>query len=302
MVLAIASTQHLAVLDRVCKPSFYWRNLHQELPRVACQYACVSAPNPRRVLLVHFLGHRRQQIKAENAASSYCGVAAVCRFWPGAIAAGENAARLTLPEQELVRQAVWGTPNQQARALDQLRFWLWTAERFQQVEALIRAGRRRGPITERQQTVPVTIDAHRQINIFVQFPAGYDPARIGDGGTGFTDNVNKDQVGTAAVPIDPRFGALRNNGEPTFTHALRPGSLEIGKGNNSGAPAPNQRGVARPRWRRHRDQDHRRRRFREVATMTSTSNKKSTLRMPRAIVCHLPFPGFPRPARPARGR
>ena len=72
---------------------------------------------------------------------------------------------------------------------------------------------------------------------------------IGDVGTatGFTDGVNGDQVGGGGNPvIDPLLGPLADNGEPTWTHALLPGSPAIDGGNNSGAPAVDQRGEPRP--------------------------------------------------------
>jgi CSLREA domain-containing protein len=62
-----------------------------------------------------------------------------------------------------------------------------------------------------------------------------------------------DRIGTAAAPFDPVLGALRNNGGPTFTHAL----LSASPARNAGSPsAPggagdactraDQRGVPRP--------------------------------------------------------
>lgn len=45
----------------------------------------------------------------------------------------------------------------------------------------------------------------------------------------------------------PFLGALANNGGPTQTHALLPGSPAINAGDNSGCPATDQRGGARPR-------------------------------------------------------
>jgi hypothetical protein len=56
-----------------------------------------------------------------------------------------------------------------------------------------------------------------------------------------------DLVGTGANPIDPLLGPLQNNGGPTLTHALLPGSPAI-DAVTSGCPPPttDQRGVARP--------------------------------------------------------
>jgi hypothetical protein len=45
---------------------------------------------------------------------------------------------------------------------------------------------------------------------------------------------------------DPLLGPLRDNGGPTFTHALLHGSPAIDAANNSGAPATDQRGTPRP--------------------------------------------------------
>lgn len=45
---------------------------------------------------------------------------------------------------------------------------------------------------------------------------------------------------------NPRLGPLQDNGGPTLTHALLPGSPAIDKGLNPGCPKKDQRGVARP--------------------------------------------------------
>jgi len=45
---------------------------------------------------------------------------------------------------------------------------------------------------------------------------------------------------------NPLLGPLQNNGGPTQTHALLPGSPAINGGTNSGCPATDQRGIARP--------------------------------------------------------
>ncbi len=62
------------------------------------------------------------------------------------------------------------------------------------------------------------------------------------GSSGITNGVNGDQVGSGASPIDPMLGSLADNGGPTRTHALLPGSPAIDAGNNSGAPDTDQRG------------------------------------------------------------
>ncbi len=60
---------------------------------------------------------------------------------------------------------------------------------------------------------------------------------IGDGqfaGTDFfTDAVNGDQVGTTANPLDAVLDELADNGGPTLTHALLPGSPAVDAGNNA---------------------------------------------------------------------
>src|SRR5262249_6569659 len=60
--------------------------------------------------------------------------------------------------------------------------------------------------------------------------------------TGF---VASDLTGTAASPLDPRLGPLKNNGGPTFTHALRGNSPALNAGDNDNAPPTDQRGQAR---------------------------------------------------------
>ena len=45
---------------------------------------------------------------------------------------------------------------------------------------------------------------------------------------------------------DPKIGPLQDNGGPTWTHALKFGSPAIDAGSNTGCPATDQRGIARP--------------------------------------------------------
>jgi CSLREA domain-containing protein len=69
---------------------------------------------------------------------------------------------------------------------------------------------------------------------------GYNLIGIGDPPCVFTASTG-DLVGTAASPIDPLLGPLADNGGPTDTHALLPGSPAIDAGNpatpGSGFPA-----------------------------------------------------------------
>jgi poly(3-hydroxybutyrate) depolymerase len=92
---------------------------------------------------------------------------------PAALA--EQPGPLTADQQELVRQAVWGTGDVRAKALAQLRSLDSTPERVRQVEQIIRA-RSYVPIQDRSQTVSVTVDG-RKIDVLVQLPANYDPSR-----------------------------------------------------------------------------------------------------------------------------
>ena len=52
----------------------------------------------------------------------------------------------------------------------------------------------------------------------------------------------------AATTANPLLGALANNGGPTFTMALLPGSPAINAGASTGAPATDQRGKLRPQF------------------------------------------------------
>jgi hypothetical protein len=64
---------------------------------------------------------------------------------------------------------------------------------------------------------------------------------IGDG-TGGSGYDATDLVGTSSNPIDPKLGPLADNGGPTQTMALLPGSPAINSGDNTDAPAFDQRG------------------------------------------------------------
>ncbi|MFK7820251.1 MAG: Ig-like domain-containing protein [Planctomycetaceae bacterium] len=56
---------------------------------------------------------------------------------------------------------------------------------------------------------------------------------VGVGLTGITNGVLGNQIGTAANPIDPLIGPLQDNGGPSPTHALLPGSPAINAGDTS---------------------------------------------------------------------
>lgn len=63
---------------------------------------------------------------------------------------------------------------------------------------------------------------------------------------GFIDGFNNDIVGSEAQHIDPFLSPLQDNGGPTFTHALLPGSLAIDAGDNTDGVDIDQRGALRP--------------------------------------------------------
>ncbi|HEX8077097.1 MAG TPA: choice-of-anchor Q domain-containing protein [Chthoniobacterales bacterium] len=64
--------------------------------------------------------------------------------------------------------------------------------------------------------------------------AGYNLVSKSDNSTGFTQAT--DEVGTIASPLDPKLdpAGLQNNGGPTQTIALQPGSPALDKGTSSG--------------------------------------------------------------------
>jgi hypothetical protein len=71
-----------------------------------------------------------------------------------------------------------------------------------------------------------------------------------DGTSGFVNGANGDLVGTTASPIGAKLGPLQDNGGPTRTVALRPGSPALGAAactDANGAPLTvDQRGFPRP--------------------------------------------------------
>jgi hypothetical protein len=74
---------------------------------------------------------------------------------------------------------------------------------------------------------------------------GHNLIGDGSGGSGYDPT---DLVGTAANPIDPGLGPLQDNGGPTQTMALLPGSPAIDAGDNAFSPGPyDQRGPGYPR-------------------------------------------------------
>jgi CSLREA domain-containing protein len=76
---------------------------------------------------------------------------------------------------------------------------------------------------------------------------GYNLIGKGDGGTGFTNGLKQDQVGSISAPLDPLLGTLQDNGGPTKTYALLAGSPAIDRGSCRATPVnQDQRGEMRP--------------------------------------------------------
>jgi CSLREA domain-containing protein len=69
---------------------------------------------------------------------------------------------------------------------------------------------------------------------------------IGNGTGSGISSSNGNQVGTSSSPINPKIGALVNNGGPTRTQALLAGSPAIDAASTPDCPATDQRGVTRP--------------------------------------------------------
>jgi hypothetical protein len=77
-------------------------------------------------------------------------------------------------------------------------------------------------------------------------PGGaYNLIGDGTGMTGLQNGVNGNLVGSASAPIDPLLGPLQNNGGPTQTMALLPGSPALNAGDPGQLRVPDQRGVVR---------------------------------------------------------
>jgi hypothetical protein len=67
---------------------------------------------------------------------------------------------------------------------------------------------------------------------------------VGNNADAVIFSQSTDQIGTPAAPIDPLLGPLADNGGPTLTHALQPGSPAINRGDPA-APPKDQRGFGR---------------------------------------------------------
>jgi hypothetical protein len=107
-----------------------------------------------------------------------------------------------------------------------------------------------GPVNIKNTIVALnTGSAARDVyGIFVS--SGFNLIGKMDGSSGFT--AATDQTGTIASPLDPKVdpAGLQNNGGPTQTIALQPGSPAIDKGTSnglSGSLTTDQRGTGFPR-------------------------------------------------------
>jgi hypothetical protein len=67
---------------------------------------------------------------------------------------------------------------------------------------------------------------------------------VGNNADAIINSQPTDQIGTPAAPIDPLLRPLADNGGPTLTHALQPGSPAINRGDPA-APPRDQRGYSR---------------------------------------------------------
>ena len=84
-------------------------------------------------------------------------------------------------------------------------------------------------------------------NTIVANSTGGDVVSFGGPLTGSHNLVEDGSDGLGdTITGDPLLGPLASNGGPTPTHALLPGSPAIDAGDGTGAPATDQRGIARP--------------------------------------------------------
>ena len=109
-----------------------------------------------------------------------------------------------------------------------------------------------GPVNVRGSIIALNTAASSGPDVFGAFATqGYNLIGKADGSTGFTNNLNNDQVGSSASPRDPKLdpNGLQNNGGPTQTIALLCGSPAIDKATNglTGNLTTDQRDTGFPR-------------------------------------------------------
>jgi hypothetical protein len=100
-------------------------------------------------------------------------------------------------------------------------------------------------------TLTTIVAGNRAFMPSVDVTGALDPSSsynlIGDGTgmSGISNGVNGNQVGTAAMPIDPTLGPLQDNGGPTMTMELLPGSPALNTGDPGELGVNDQRLVPR---------------------------------------------------------
>lgn len=97
-----------------------------------------------------------------------------------------------------------------------------------------------------------TVNIKNTIIAYNSYEGNFETSDI----SGFVNSLGNNLIGNAIggggfvasdlLNVDPLLGGFANNGGPTYTHSLLTGSPAINAGNNTGAPATDQRGVARP--------------------------------------------------------
>jgi CSLREA domain-containing protein len=92
-------------------------------------------------------------------------------------------------------------------------------------------------------TAPVRPDVRKTGGVTIT--ARFSLLGIGNG-SGVSDGVNGNQVGSQSNPLDPKLGLLADNGGLTRTHALLLGSPAIDAASTPDCPPTDQRGVLRP--------------------------------------------------------
>jgi CSLREA domain-containing protein len=96
-----------------------------------------------------------------------------------------------------------------------------------------------------RNTAPQGPDVLKSGGLTAPVTARFSLLGIGNG-SGVSDGVNGNQVGSRSTPLDPLLGPLAANGGPTRTHALLLGSPAIDAASTPDCPPTDQRGVLRP--------------------------------------------------------
>ncbi|MDF1596898.1 MAG: family 16 glycosylhydrolase [Acidimicrobiia bacterium] len=94
-------------------------------------------------------------------------------------------------------------------------------------------------------TLTNTIVTGNQWYACEKFASG-TPGNVVSGGSNLVQDDSCNPVGSDLIGVDALISPLADNGGPTFTHALLPGSPAIDAANASACPATDQRGVTRP--------------------------------------------------------